>query len=84
MFCLMCSKQWNIMKRILNAIIVEEIVQEIAVEETPSPAMDQVIKNSVKKVEDEYDIGVVGCLLQFKSTHVEKGMRKIEELSGSE
>lgn len=38
--------------------VVQKIIKEVIAAETPSPLTDQVIVNSVEKVEDEYDLEV--------------------------
>lgn len=57
---------------------MEEVVQEVIAEETPSPPIYQVIINSFEKVEDESNMEIEECLLQLEATPIEKAARKIE------
>lgn len=59
----------------------KEVVNEVHNESTIKKLMDWVILNSIKQVENDFDMEVDECLVQLQATQVENTTNKIEELS---
>ncbi|MCI85813.1 hypothetical protein A2U01_0107092, partial [Trifolium medium] len=59
--------------------VVEEVVEDVFVEETPSPPLERVLVNSIDVLEDEGDREVEICLRQLESSRVDEDPQ-MEEL----
>ncbi|GAU45471.1 hypothetical protein TSUD_13140 [Trifolium subterraneum] len=63
--------------------VIEEVVEDVHVEEQPSPPLERVIVNSIEKVEDEFEEEIEECLRQLEENLVESNP-KVEEVLSSD
>ncbi|MCI82380.1 hypothetical protein A2U01_0103654, partial [Trifolium medium] len=59
--------------------VIEEVVEDVFVEETPSPPSERVIVNSIDELEEEWDREIEICLRQLESSQVDENP-KVGEL----
>ncbi|MCI21947.1 hypothetical protein A2U01_0043118, partial [Trifolium medium] len=52
--------------------IVEEVVEDVFVEETPTPPLERVIVNSIDDLEEEWEKEIEICLRQLESSRVDE------------
>ncbi|GAU41937.1 hypothetical protein TSUD_380420 [Trifolium subterraneum] len=62
--------------------VIEEVVEDVHVEEQPSPPLERVIVNSIEKVEDEFEEEIEECLRQLEENPVDSKPKFEEVLSG--
>ncbi|GAU23642.1 hypothetical protein TSUD_304170 [Trifolium subterraneum] len=63
--------------------VIEEVVEDVHVEEQPSPPLERVIVNSIEKVEDEFEEEIEECLRQLEANLVDSNP-KVEEVVSSD
>jgi len=63
--------------------VIEEVVEDVHVEEQPSPPLERVIVNSIEKVEDEFEEEIEECLRQLEANLVDSNP-KVEEVLSSD
>ncbi|GAU28722.1 hypothetical protein TSUD_372290 [Trifolium subterraneum] len=63
--------------------VIEEVVEDVHVEEQPSPPLERVIVNSIEKVEDKFEEEIEECLRQLKANLVDS-KPKFEEVLSSD
>ncbi|MCI09998.1 hypothetical protein A2U01_0031089, partial [Trifolium medium] len=59
--------------------VVEEVVEDVFAEETPTPSLERVIVNSIDELEEEWDREIEICLKHLESSWVDEDP-KFEEL----
>ncbi|MCI75266.1 hypothetical protein A2U01_0096534, partial [Trifolium medium] len=59
--------------------VVEEVVEDVFVEDTPSSPLERVLVNSIDELEEEDDRESEVCLRQLESSRVDENP-KVEEL----
>ncbi|GAU36667.1 hypothetical protein TSUD_15800 [Trifolium subterraneum] len=62
--------------------VIEEVVEDVHVEEQPTPPLERVIVNSIEKVEDEFEEEIEECLRQLEANLVDSNPKVEEVLSG--
>ncbi|GAU51000.1 hypothetical protein TSUD_131520, partial [Trifolium subterraneum] len=63
--------------------VIQEVVEDVHVEEQPSPPLERVIVNSIEKVEDEFEEEIEECLRQLEANLVDSNP-KVEEVLSSD
>ncbi|GAU52017.1 hypothetical protein TSUD_418330, partial [Trifolium subterraneum] len=63
--------------------VIEEVVEDVQVEEQPSPPLERIIVNSIEEVEDEFEEEIEECLRQLEANLVDSNP-KVEEAVSNE
>ncbi|CAJ2668475.1 unnamed protein product [Trifolium pratense] len=61
--------------------VIEEVVEDVLVEETPSLPLERVIINSIDDLEDEWDKEIEICLRQLEACKVEETPKDFENVT---
>ncbi|CAJ2653874.1 unnamed protein product [Trifolium pratense] len=61
--------------------VIEEVVEDVLVEETPSLPLERVIVNSIDDLEDEWDKEIEICLRQLEACKVEETPKDFENVA---
>ncbi|GAU37119.1 hypothetical protein TSUD_278700 [Trifolium subterraneum] len=61
--------------------VIEEVVEDVHVEEQPSPPLERVIVNSIEEVEEECEEEIELCVRQLEANHVDANPKFEEVLS---
>ncbi|GAU40179.1 hypothetical protein TSUD_374870 [Trifolium subterraneum] len=61
--------------------VIEEVVEDVHMEEQPSPPLERVLVNSIEKVEDEFEEEIELCLRQLETNLVDSDPKVEEVLS---
>ncbi|MCI66854.1 hypothetical protein A2U01_0088112, partial [Trifolium medium] len=59
--------------------VIEEVVEDVFAEETPSPPLEMIIVNSIDELEEEGDHEIENCFQHLESSRVDESP-KVEEL----
>ncbi|CAJ2639773.1 unnamed protein product [Trifolium pratense] len=61
--------------------VIEEVVEDVSVEETPSLPLERVIVNSIDDLEEEWDKEIEICLRQLEACKVEETSKEFENVT---
>ncbi|MCI64124.1 hypothetical protein A2U01_0085381, partial [Trifolium medium] len=59
--------------------VIEEVVEDVFAEETPSPPLERIMVNSIEELEEQEDHEIENCLQHLESNRVDESP-KVEEL----
>ncbi|GAU51100.1 hypothetical protein TSUD_411810 [Trifolium subterraneum] len=60
--------------------VIEEVVEDVLIEETPSPPLERVIVNSIDDLEEEWEREIEICLRQLEACKVQETLNEVEDV----